>query len=189
MDNSKFDESIRQKLRELPVPVGLNTRILANAPRKRAKSFWLLVPAVAAVALVVWFQYSFAGYRHAMVKFVSDEYTLDLKTESFDEVRQGFAKNGYPAGYTLPSALNRLHLEGGCLRQWRGHKVALVCMEAKDRDTWLFVIEALPDAPAQPVFSKSGKITTASWTDGRLTYILATEGDEAELKSYLDLPA
>ena len=71
---------------------------------------------------------------------------------------------------------------------WHGHKVTLMCLEAKDHDVWLFAVEnaAMPDTPATaPVFARTGKITTASWADGERTYILATEGDEAELKSYL----
>ena len=39
--------------------------------------------------------------------------------------------------------------------------------------------------PTQPVFAKDGRITSASWTAGHLVYILATESDEAELRSYL----
>lgn len=197
MDNPQptpFDAAIRQKLREIPAPVGLETRILANVPKPRPPPIWhWLAPAlgVAALILVVWLvrgEQSFKSYRREMVRFVSAEYALDLKTESFDETRAGFAKHGYPADYVLPPGLNSLACEGGCLRQWRGHSVALVCTEAKEHDVWLFVVndEAVPDAPpAAPVFEKTGKITTASWTAGGLIYILATEGDETELESYL----
>lgn len=198
MDNepqNAFDDAIRTKLRSVPVPVGLKTRILANAKGKRPLSLgaWL-APAAAIVivaALVLCWPRSgnsFAAYRGEMVKFVSAKYELDLRAESFDEVRDGLVKNGYPADYVLPPGLKQIKVEGGCLRQWRGQKVSLICMETKDHDVWVFVAasRAWPDAPpATPVFAKTGAITTASWTAGGLIYILATEGDEAELRSYL----
>ncbi|HUK81872.1 MAG TPA: hypothetical protein VLZ12_04490 [Verrucomicrobiae bacterium] len=60
-------------------------------------------------------------------------------------------------------------------------------MEAKAGDTWLFVVKRadLPDAPITPAFAQHGKIVTASWTADGLTYILATEGDEAFLRTLL----
>jgi hypothetical protein len=190
-----MDTAIRAKLRDLPAPIGLKTRLLANAPAARPVRLWAwLAPAAAAlIAIVVgvlWLHphETFAAYRADMAKFVSAKYDLDLHSENFDDLRQNFAKNGYPSDYVLPPGLKQLHVEGGCLRQWHGHKVALVCLEAKDHDVWLFVEEKAkePDAPcASPVFAKDGKITTASWSEGHLTYVLATEGDDAELKSYL----
>jgi hypothetical protein len=189
---AQFDAVIRQKLRELPAPLGLKTRILANAKAEPRANLWAwLAPAVAiaiAVALVlVWPRpgNSFAAYRGEMAKFVSAKYDLDLHSESFDELRENFAKNGYPSDYVVPPGLKNIAVEGGCLRQWHGHKVSLVCLEAKDHDVWLFVAESKDVPAATPMFAKDGKITTASWTAGHLTYLLATEGDEAELKSYL----
>ena len=189
-----FDNAVRAKLRELQAPVGLKTQILASARPARATNLWawLAPAAVVAIALAVALLWprsgnSFAAYRGEMVKYVSAKYELDLHSESFDGLRENFTKNGYPSDYVLPPGLKNITVEGGCLRHWHDHKVSLVCMEAKDHDVWLFVAESVPEAPAQPVFSKTGKITTASWTGGHLTYILATEGDEAELKRYLGL--
>jgi hypothetical protein len=191
---SRFDDAFRQKLREIPVPVGLRTRILASAPAKRAPRFWpWLVPgfAVVVLALVVWFaraDHSFAGYRREMIRSISTEYKIDLRADNFDEIRQGLAEHGYPADYVLPAGLKNISVEGSCLRRWHGQKVSLVCMEAKGHDVWLFLIESrvLPNAPpTSPVFAKTGNITNASWIAGHLIYILATQGEEAELRTYL----
>jgi hypothetical protein len=188
----QFDDAIRAKLREVAVPVGLKTRILANVKPARSVNLWAwLAPAAAvaaALAVVLLWPHpgnSFAAYRGEMVKFVSVEYKLDFHVETLAEVRQAMAQHSYPADYIEPPGLKQLRVEGGCLRQWRGRKVSLICMEARDHDVWMFVTEALPDAPTEPVFTKTGRITSASWTSGQLTYILATEGDEAELRSYL----
>lgn len=196
-----LDAILRAKLKSVDAPIGLKTRILANAPIARPVTAWWQRPvwlaAAASLAVLVglaafWMRpqapSSFAAYRAKMVAFVSVEYKLDLKTASFDEFRQAVAKNKFPPVPSLTPTLAKLDLEGGCLLDWHGHQVTLMCLEAKDHDVWLFAVEnaALPDVPAPaPVFAKTGKITTASWTDGERTYILATEGDEAELKSYL----
>ena len=198
MDNEqqkKFDDAIRAKLREVAVPVGLKTRILANARPVRSASLWTWLAPAAAVAITIavvllWPRSgnSFVAYRGEMIRYVSAKYELDLHSESLSELRENFTKNGYPSDYVVPPGLKNIAVEGGCLRRWHDHKVSLLCMEAKDHDVWLFVAEnqAVPDAPpAAPVFAKTGKIATASWTAGGLIYILATEGDVAELKSYL----
>jgi len=195
------DAVIRGKLRDVAIPVGLKTRILANAKVESPALAWWRQPgwltAAAAVLVVVAVAMfmprlrpanTFASYRVDMAKFVSVEYKLDVKSDKFEDLRQAAVKSGSPSIPALPPALAKLRLEGGCLLNWHGHKVTLVCMEAKDHDVWLFVADSktLPDTPpATPVFAKDGKITTASWMAGPLTYILATEGDEAELRSYL----
>jgi anti-sigma factor RsiW len=194
MDNGAhqaFDAAIRAKLRESPVPVGLKTRILATATpvRRVPLSAWLAAAAALLfVAVAGWFWLrptGFGAYRAEMAKFVSVAYKLDVQSGDLDDLRQAAARAGSPFPAALLPALAKLPLEGGCLLEWRGRKVTLVCMETQDHDVWLFITEAMADAPAQPVFARSGRITTASWTDDGLTYVLATEGDEAELRSYL----
>ena len=131
---------------------------------------------------------AFTAYRTGMVQYVAAGYKMDLRADNFDALRQVFIKNGWPADYVVPPGLKQLTVEGGCQNQWRGHKVSLLCLEAKNHDVWLLVTErnSVSHAPpSSPVFAKEGKIATASWTTGHLTYVLATEGDEAELKSYL----
>ena len=189
-----LDAAIRDKLRNVAAPVGLKTRILANAKVKSPAIAWLRYPGWIAVAVAVlilgpmiWLRPTgLAAYRAKMVAFVSREYKLDLKTESFEEFRQALAKGHYPAIAALPRALAKLNLEGGCLLDWRGHKVTLICMEAPGHgDVWLCLAErgAVPDTPRQIV--KLGKMMTAAWSDDKLVYLLITEGDEAALRWYM----
>ena len=86
----------------------------------------------------------------------------------------------------MPPALAKLTLEGGCLLDWRGHKVTLICMEATGQgDVWLCLAGrgTVPETARQ--VGKVGKMMTAAWTDGNLVYLLITEGDEAALRRYL----
>jgi len=189
-----LDAAIRAKLRSAAAPVGLKTRILANAKVEPPAIAWWRHPGWIAVALaalivvaMVWHRTAgFPAYRAKMVAFVSREYKLDLKTKSFEEFRQALAKGKYPAISALPPALAKVTLEGGCLLDWRGHKVTLICMEAPGQgDVWLCLAErgTVPETVRQ--VGKVGKMMTAAWTDGNLVYLLITEGDEAELRRYL----
>ncbi len=193
-----FDAAIRARLREVPVPVGLKTRILANAPAEApAVAWWQRRPVWLAAALIVlalvYLPYlrpanTFAAFRAGMVQYVAAGYQMEVRADNFDALRERFSKDGWPSDYVLPPGVKGLKVEGGCLSQWRGRKVSLLCLEAKGHDVWLCVIErrAIWQAPgATPVFAREGRISTASWTSGHLTYLLATEGDEAELRSYL----
>lgn len=193
-----FDATIRTKLRSVEAPFGLKTRILANAKADRPTNVWAwIAPAAAVIVAVVALLWllpqrgtSFAAYRAEMVRFVSADYKLDLETGSFEQLRQSLVRNHFPAIVALPPALARVKLEGGCLRDWHGHKVTLVCMEVtEDHDVWLFLAEraAVPDASMQtePTFAQVGKMMTASWSDDKLSYLLVAESDEATLRKYL----
>ena len=195
------DAAIRAKLRDVAVPVGLKTRILANATAEtpavawwRRRPVWLAAAAIVLlVELIIYLPHlrpanAFTTYRTGMVQFVAAGYRMDLRADNFDALRQRFVKDGWPSDYVVPSGLTRLSVNGGCECQWRGNKVSLLCLRAKDHDVWLFVAErsAVWNAPStSPIFAHEGRIATVSWTAGHLTYVLATEGDEAELKSYL----
>jgi uncharacterized membrane protein YbaN (DUF454 family) len=193
-----FDAVIRARLRELPAPVGLQTRILADAPAKTAPlAWWQRRPVWLATALVVlalvYLPYlrpsnTFAAYRASMAQYVASGYAIELRADNFDALRQQFTKDGWPSDYVLPPGLKRLKVEGGCRGQWHGQKVSLCCLRANDHGVWLLVIDRSAvwlEPGRSPVFAREGRLATASWTDGHLTYLLATEGDEAELRSYL----
>lgn len=190
------DDAIRAKLHAVQPPPGLKTRILAGQNVVRPPvSFWRQPIWLAAAAAIVVFAIitltrpnNFPAYRAEMVKFVAVEYDLDTHAEDFDSLRQSFAAKGWPADYTVPAGVKNLHIEGGCLRQWHGRKVALLCFETEaDGDVWLFVVDrqVVADVPAEtPQIATTGQITTASWTRGAYTYILATEKPAIPIQRY-----
>jgi hypothetical protein len=197
---TKIDATLRGKLRDVTVPVGLKTRILANASTETSPVAWwrrrpVWLAAAVAILIVEFVLYwphlrpenAFTAYRAGMVQYVAAGYKMDLRADSFEALRQQFVKSGWPSDYTVPPALTQLTVEGGCQSQWRGRKVSLLCLEAKGHDVWLLVIdrEGVWHAPPDhPVFAYEGNVATASWTAGHLTYVLATQGDDAELKGY-----
>ena len=193
---------VRSKLGEVAAPAELRRRILAERKIIRPAIWWqnpFMLAAAAAVAMaavVGWLLFPLRqpadlnGFRQSMVRFVSREYKMMLETRDLNQIRDFLAKNQAQADYQLTPALERTSTEGCTILNWHGHKVSLLCFYLRnDNDLWLFVVEraALPDAPAtaSPQFTSVGKMTTASWSQGNITYLLATTGDAERLRKYL----
>jgi hypothetical protein len=189
-------------MKEISVPADLHEQILARHKIIEPIAWWRSPFAVAAAAIVaicvsIYFVVSqlnppvrFAVFREQMASFAAAGYKLDVHSDSFDELRQQFARNGWPADYTVPSGLSKLNVRGGCLMNWRSHKVSMLCLGGPDHhDAWLYVVEraAVSGAPRQstPVVAPAGGLITASWSDRGKIYVLAAQGDEAFLRTLL----
>jgi len=201
-EQNALHDAMRSKFGEIPVPANLRERILAD--RKVARpTFWRRSPVAlaAAAALVVVIGIAalifpdgasadLRAYRRDMVQFVADLYRMNARARTWDELRQAFAKQGWPADYVVPAALRSVRLEGGCMHYWREQKVSLACMKTGEgQGMWLFVINraALPSGcpTPQPQFADVGKLRTATWCSEDKTYLLATDGGLELLKKHL----
>jgi len=198
-----LDAALRERLREVPVPPELRTKILAQFPTRPALTLWWRRPAfaVAATALVVltatitgfWLANrpaTFDTYRRQMAGLVSGEYDMSLKSKDLKEVREYLASHGWPSDYALTPAMQRLEAEGGSTISWHGTKISLICVDVgEDVDLFLFVVHrsGLLDGPAteSPQFAKVGGMMTAAWSAGDKLYLLAGHGDEELLRRYL----
>jgi hypothetical protein len=200
-----LDAAIGAKLRQVPVPLGLQSRILAGRPAVAPVVWWrrplvvfaplaaVLIAAIVVVTLA-WRSPSsdFASYRGQMGALVAGDYKLDVEAGELPKLREFFAQRHWPADYSVPSSLQGYPLEGGMAVEWHGHKVSVICFGAEgddSKDMWLFVTErdALPDAPlsAVPELVPAAKLMTASWSSGGNVYLLAGHGDEQSLRRYL----
>lgn len=202
--------AIRDKMKEIPVPARLREQILAERKVVRLPVVWWrsqFLQGAAAVAVICLSIYtigaqlhswnsmrkartSFAAFRAEMTYFAAAGYSLDVHSDSFDELRQQFARNGWPSDYTVPAGLMKLNVRGGCLTKWQKHKVSMLCLKSSDQHgVWLYVIEqrALPDTPKQstPQLTTEGTLAIASWTKDGETYLLAAEGNENFLRALL----
>jgi hypothetical protein len=203
-----FDEhcasyaAIRSKMKDISVPADLREQILARHKVVEPVLWWRSPFAVAAAAIVAicvstYFIVSqlnppvrFATFREQMASYAAAGYNLDVHSSSFDELRQQFARSGWPSDYTVPSGLSKLNVKGGCLMNWRDHKVSMLCLAGPDHhDAWLYVIDraGLSGAPKRPtpLVAQAGGLMTASWSDRGKIYVLAAQGDEAFLRSLL----
>jgi hypothetical protein len=199
----RFNAAMQSKLKEIPVPADLKERILlAEAERRgkivRLRKVFLPLAAAAAVALIAfgaWFfmlpRNKFADYRERVVKQSQRGYIMDKWSTNLAEIHTFLMANQCP-DYILPQPLARLPALG-CASNvaWRDHKVSMVCLkDAKNRDLYLFVMDRQnlddpPEAGARD-YAKILRLGTESWTDGDKVYILAGQGDQSELKRYLE---
>jgi hypothetical protein len=196
------DNAIRRQLREMPVPVGLQQRILAEQKIARPDFGWRKPALIAAAAAIImlgvlsaWIFYRSAGnglnaYRTDMVRYVSTSYNDKfIKATSFDELRQVLATRQWPTDFIVPDRLRSVTVVGGGAVEWKGHKVALACMKEGRHGLWLFVIDksALPDPPQAetPRVEPVDGTPTAAWSQGANAYLFTVQGDEAFLKKYL----
>jgi len=199
-----MDAVLRRKFTEIPIPLGLETRIRANRPRPRVglvrwNAFSPISVAAAAVLLVggtlAWLApfrpATWVDYQASAIEKVTSPYVLNPESRDHDQVRRGLAGNGFPADYRVPKGLEQYPLEGGFEIRVRGHNLSAICFGSDEEhkpDVWLIVMKRMPlrGAPADaiPRFSMAGRNPIATWAEDDNYYILATEDDGPDLKTF-----
>jgi uncharacterized membrane protein YbaN (DUF454 family) len=199
-----FHDTIRDRLKQLPVPLGLKEEILAGY-RPVAIPVWWQRPvfqalaAAAAVVLLLGIAFfrsppreetSFAAFQSRVVRNAQRGYVMDIMTNDLAAIRQFLATHGAHADYVLPTPLEKLPGDGGAVLRWHNKIISMVCFDmGNHNDLFLFVANRadLPDAPAtsDPQFRRIGRLTAASWSTSDRTYVLAGPGDEQSVRNYL----
>jgi hypothetical protein len=204
--------AIRAAFRGVQPPSALKEQILSEQPRPAAvprsrQPAKLILACVVALVLVVigveWKQHrdvqselSFDSYRGRMVRNALRIYGMDLETNNTAVIRAYLGQQQARADYKLPEALSDTAATGCGVLTWQGHRVSMICFNSgrplkpgQKTDLFLFVMnhDAAGNAPkvALPHITHVNRMITASWTEGDLTYVLATEGDEGFLRKYL----
>jgi hypothetical protein len=125
---------------------------------------------------------SFAQLRDEVVRKVLRNYDMDVETTDMQKIRAYLASQGAPADYVAPAGLQTLKL-AGC-----GTLMSVCYEDARNRVVWMFIARAgkWRDGPgAQPAFERVVTCETASWSDGDLVYVIATENGSGELRKLL----
>jgi hypothetical protein len=204
--------AIRAAFRGVQPPSALKEQILSEQPRpatipRSRKPAKLILACVVALVLIVigveWKQHrdvqselSFASYRGRMVRTALRIYGMDLETNNTAAIRAYLGQQQSRADYNLPKTLSDTTATGCGVLTWQGHRVSMICFHSgrplkpgEKTDLFLFVMnrDAAGDAPqnALPQITLVNRMITASWTEGDLTYVLATQGDEQFLRKYL----
>jgi uncharacterized membrane protein YbaN (DUF454 family) len=202
-------EALRAKFRQIAAPEGLKEQIISEH-KARSMIVWWRHPAALAVAATVVLLLSlsplffrargddtFAHYQSRMLSAALRGYSMDLETNSLQEVSRFLAHHQAPADFFLPEGLQKMATATGCAVQiWQNARVSMVCFHTgkplapgEKSDLWLFVIErsSLKDAVASesPQFARVNRLITATWTRGDKVYLLGMEGDEQSLRQYL----
>lgn len=204
--------AIRNALRTISPPAALKEQILSERPKAAATPAWrrpsnvLLIASLLALLIVsgVWWQrqsgvteeLSYDAYRGRMVRTALRLYGMELETNSTPVIRAYLGQQHARADFALPSGLAEASPTGCGVLSWQGNSVSMVCFHSgrtlkpgEKTDLFLFVMKSdaaigAPDQPA-PKFAEENRMLTASWREGDLVYLLATEGDEEFLRKFL----
>jgi hypothetical protein len=201
--------ALRQKFQAIPIPPGLKEQIISERKIHRPffPSYFLpALAAAAAVALLVslilgfWPFHGrtdrFAAYRKRMTESALRSYGMDYLESDPVRIRNFLKQRHSPADYALPTGLKTSATVGCVLSSWDGHPVSMICFKSgrpllpgEQSDLWLFVIDSKSVAnappPGAPVFARVNKATTASWSEGDKSYLVAAVGDQAFLQKYV----
>lgn len=201
-----LDSRLKAKFLEATqVPPDLKSNLLALRRIIRPVPWWQrrgwITAAAASIALLLtsaalWFghlrQNHFSAFRTFVAAVASDKFErLDMNSRDLTEIRQWLQSRSAPADFLLPTGLNGAPSLGCRVLDWKGQKVSFVCFELKNkRMAHLFVMDraAFRDAPPMnvPAFAVvGGGVNTASWTDAKCVYVLASAHDERELRQLL----
>jgi len=201
-EQKELDSLIALKLGSTPVPSDLKTRLTAWEQRSFRRTTWTraaLLLAASIVAAAVMFSswrgpfqpaVSLADYREEMVSIVKVTPALELESTDLARVQDFLAKANAPARLNIPAKLKNLGPIGCRVLRFRGHDVSLICFKrAEDKLVHLFIIDAAAvahaSAPTNPQFAPDGEWMTATWTEGKHTYLMTTKGDRALLEKYV----
>jgi hypothetical protein len=200
-----FDRKIAAKLAEIPVPAGLRETILAGrkiekiAPRPNF-TLWIAAAAVVAVLCIAGpslptilensQRVSSATYNDAALGFLgNDSPPLAMTSPDHDKLVAWLKDQKAPTG-DLPTKMSTLSSVGCQKFVVEGHDVSLICfVMTGGRLVHLFVVDqkalATPPTVNVPEFRQVEGWSTASWSDGRMSYMLATRADPDALKQLL----
>jgi hypothetical protein len=198
-----FDAAASRALKEVKVPAQLRDTILVGQ-RVIKPVFWWKRPAwwaLAASIVVlmalsgVWFQSRrtnrFANYIRAMSGAAQPTAGhLDIQTKDPEAVRAWLAGHDSVTNFTVPAAFRAVPAMGCRVLSWHSHKVSMLCYMlegSKHADVFVAMSSDFPDPPANGDlrFHKQGSLTTASWTQSDVTYVVISPADEQFLRIYI----
>jgi hypothetical protein len=199
-----FDRQVAVKLAEVPLPADLRATILAGRKIEQLTPqphfpFWLAAAAVVAVLCVAG---TFREISAASGPLARTEYTaailpllnhdapaLGMTSPDHDKIAAWLQERNAPTG-GVPAGLSILPTVGCQKFVVRGHAVSLICFAlAGGGIVHLFIVDqqALSDPPGgtAPEFKQVQGWSTASWSDGRMSYLLATQAGDDALRQLL----
>jgi hypothetical protein len=200
-----FDHLVSTKLAQVPVPAGLRENILAARKIKQFTprphiGLWLAAAAAVGILCVVattlYTSSKEAGPvasatydEDALAYLGNDAPALGMTSPDHDKIVAWLKERNAPTG-DMPSKMTALPAVGCQKFDVQGHKVSLICFVlAGGKLVHLFVVDegALSDPPssAGPEFKQVEGWSTAAWSDGRMSYLLATQADSDALRQLL----
>jgi hypothetical protein len=199
----EFDRKVTAKLAEIAPPPGLRENLLATRKITRFEppvrySTWLAAAAVVAFLCVAGVFWQIANYGpvdrsdyadQAVSELGNDQPALALLSKDHEQVLAWLKAQNAPLG-SMPPKFEALPSIGCQKYVIHGHTVSLVCFSlANGGEAHLFIVDksALNDPPGTNAmeFGNVKNWNVASWSDDRMTYLVATQSDMDTLKQLL----
>lgn len=201
-EQHRFDQAIRAKLTEVPVPRDLRSRILAGRSLVRPKAFYqrpaLLALAASivlllSVASLVWFQETEpnaeVAWEQGMIDFLASDFRLEFPATDLNEIRDWLAAKTLASQSQLPARLENSPPIGCRTLQWNDREVALICFRANQHVVHVFMMNRSDwpqlETPGRPRMDSMDGWATACWGDDQTHFFAATQGDQAFLETLL----
>jgi hypothetical protein len=198
-----FDRNVAAKLDEVPIPADLRATILAGRNIEQLTPqphllYWLAAAALVAILCVVGTLAHIHKYGPlsqddfatvALPLLNNDSPQLAMMSPDHDKIAAWLKAQGAPTG-SLPDRMNEIPSVGCQKFNVHGHAVSLICFAMADgRIAHLFIVDqgALTDPPRNtiPAYRPLLGWSTASWSDGHMSYLLATSAGTDALKQLL----
>ncbi len=203
-EEQAFDRAMAAHLEAIPAPLGLKTRIVANAaaPDEPRQWSWIVKLAGAAALLFLLLQVvsffrtpapvtaAVPDFAREMVSFIQLDPPLEMMSSDLGAIKGWLAKKELPP-MDVPAPLAGLQPVGCRILSFRGQEVTLICfLRGEDRLAHLFVVNA--HGPAGNEGGRGSRFmptakgwTTASWVENGRVYTIAVQGDRTAVQRYL----
>lgn len=200
-----FDRRVAAKVGEVPVPADLRARLLTSdkviqlpAPPQAKLLPWLAAAALVAILCVAGTVLQVASttplaefdYKASVLPLIHDDApNLAMTSTDHDDILAWLKQRKAPTGTLTAGMMNAPTI--GCQKYLvHGHMVSLVCFTIPGGGiAHLFIIpqKALADPPSstQPELAQIQGWSTAAWSDGKMSYLLATTSGPDALKQLL----
>jgi len=199
-----FDRRVAAKLAEVPIPADLRSTILTGRKIERLSQQPSLLPwlAMAAMAAILCVAGTFQEVALATAPLPQTEYAatvlpflhndapdLAMTSTDHEKIMKWLKAQDAPMG-SLPSSMTTMPTIGCQKFEVHGHNVSLICFTMADGHiAHLFVVDrdAISDPPSHlgPEYNQVGGWSTAAWSDGRMSYLLATQDNPDALRQLL----
>jgi hypothetical protein len=198
-----FDNGVTKKLHAIAVPRDLRDNILAGVkvsrPVRSPFIKWAIAAALFSIAILsslIWRETRPAhltGWQsHALdviSSLVRHKSKFSAQSRSGHELVAWLRANHAPVAHALPRELEKLEGLGCKTFSWNGIPISVICFVRTDGGLiHLVMMNASASDRAlnrKPELVQQGHWATATWREGNLIYMLALEGSQDELRSYL----
>jgi hypothetical protein len=127
-----------------------------------------------------------------MIGFAKIDPNLEMKSNRLSDLTTWLSSEHSMSDVVVPEKVKAMEPAGCRVLRYRAHDVGLICFHrANGNLLHLFVMDRrefprLPDK-GRAEFAKQGEWMTAAWVEGEHVYLMAVQGDQSALESYLTL--